>query len=669
MSPEQASGRIETIGPLSDVYSLGAVMYEILAGRPPFSAETPLHLMNKVRTEDPTPLGRLRAETPRDLQTVCFKALEKEPVRRYADMGAFADDLDRFLRGEPVEAKPPSGPERLKRWILRRKTGLVAASAAFLASFAVVLLLLSAGNRPAYTPAPPPAVVPAVSAQARREASFQMDVGRDFLRRAEKALLTENPANRRDLLEKALQAFEKACRADPERPEAFLEKGRALAQLERAQEALDAFGAALRLNPDLTDAYYGRGQIRYRMYFQSRFIGGYESSECLRDLIEADLSRIEEIGAKPEKVHTGRALLLMLDGKYDDALAELDKAVEADPSFPDAYGARGSVHMIRGLSSPGQLDRKHMREALKEFTEALKLSGGATQYRASRAQVLLALKQYKEALREADAVVEALPEKPYPYILRAQIRKFMGDEKGYDEDMDAADAMPVENLDMHIAMTGTLLGGLFQPGNLRNLRKKDVKRALKHIDALLEKNPDRTDLKGIRGLALTFLGKRKRAIADLEDYLEAYPDSKIAPFVQLALGMARSGLSVTADSFPLAYQEARQALEAGREKDAEALLRFALKAFDEGIEKEGEFGPLWKGFRRPASSACVDLAALLLRKPAASAPLPGSEALREEALGLLERAFTMRFEDRERLKGPDFASLADDPRFQALLGE
>jgi eukaryotic-like serine/threonine-protein kinase len=141
MAPEQAAGKSKDVGPLADVYALGAIFYEVLTGRPPFQGETDLEILLHVKSDEPMTPTRLRPRLPRDLETVCLRCLEKEPGKRYLSAGELAQDLRRYLDHRPIRARPVGQLERVWRWCRRRP-----ALAGLTAAVAVLLIIVSLGS-------------------------------------------------------------------------------------------------------------------------------------------------------------------------------------------------------------------------------------------------------------------------------------------------------------------------------------------------------------------------------------------------------------------------------------------------------------------------------------------------------------------------------------------
>jgi eukaryotic-like serine/threonine-protein kinase len=147
MAPEQAMVPRQPVGPAADVYALGAILYELLTGRPPFTGETPLATVLQVLRNDPVPVSSLQPDVPRDLDTICSKCLRKDPRQRYGSALELAEDIRRFLRDEPVRARPVTAGEKLRRWVRDHPVPAALLAAGLLAPVVALITLSLLSSR------------------------------------------------------------------------------------------------------------------------------------------------------------------------------------------------------------------------------------------------------------------------------------------------------------------------------------------------------------------------------------------------------------------------------------------------------------------------------------------------------------------------------------------
>jgi predicted Ser/Thr protein kinase len=212
MAPEQASGKIDEVGPLADIYSLGAILYCLLTGRPPFQASNPMDTLLQVIDKEPVPPRKLNPSVPLDLETITMRCLDKEPNRRFPSANALAEELERFLRGEPIQSRPIGPLERMRKWVRRRPQTAALIATAFLAISLVAL---------------------GVPWMRMREAKLRENVGTleqslaaragevTVAQKAAKTALTEKQLTLRQKLEKEFEGFKVQVSANLDRIQAI----------------------------------------------------------------------------------------------------------------------------------------------------------------------------------------------------------------------------------------------------------------------------------------------------------------------------------------------------------------------------------------------------------------------------------------------------------------
>jgi tetratricopeptide (TPR) repeat protein len=373
MAPEQAAGMSRQVGPTTDVYALGAILYETLTGRPPFRGATVLETLEQVRAQEPVPPSRLQPKTPADLETICLKCLSKQPSRRYGSARALADDLERFLEGRPILARPASRRERFVKFAARNKA-LVGGVAATMLALVAGMIGTTYGMVAARHE----------SVHARTESDRANEAAVEAKRQLANALAAaaQEQARRGDW-DRARRTYQDAIDAGYEDEvnmllgiaDCYVSMGRT----EKSAEVIEA----LSRREDLAE-HEGRVLLiraKLALFFKKR--GEVDALELVRQALAKGLA--------PAEAEYARALLALT---YPDALAHLKRALALDPFRTDALDV-----LIPLLITLGRVD-----EATFYVGQARLLVPESTVLLLAQAQVCA----LKDDLAQADALLEQL---------------------------------------------------------------------------------------------------------------------------------------------------------------------------------------------------------------------------------------------------------------------
>jgi tetratricopeptide (TPR) repeat protein len=539
MSPEQASGSTTGVDARTDVYSLGATLYHLATGHPPFDGETPLDTIRKVVEEDPAPPSRRNPKVPARLENIVLKAMAKAKDRRYASASEFANDLDRFLRGEEVIARRTSAASRALRRVRRNPLPAIAAAALLLllaagaawlawrsgtaaeydrllldgnARFAAgeyreALRLLSRADQ----------IRPGAPGVRGRIAECERRIAQTEARARElEAAIAERErrlAEARPHFDRGARVLEDAGR-DLYRPGADLNRTR-----ERLAEAIAAFDEAIRVHPDHHDALFGRARGRL-LRFEV-------------DLAHADLSRAIELAPTfvSARVERGKLLIqrvietkLDLGWVWDDDVAARFRPWEEQARLDFEAAAAGGAQEHRAtfeallafvrerldecvsLCRQSLADNADQEEVWKLLGDALHFKTGWVGFEATAAQRVL----FEEAAAAYSRAIALRVNYYEARIMRANEHHHPGNPDAMRADVDAALAQRPED-PLGCWMKGQYFG------------TRDPAEALRWYERGLRAKPDSFANRVNRAVQLAQGGRNDEAAADVERALAANP--------------------------------------------------------------------------------------------------------------------------------------------------
>ena len=418
MAPEQIRGETRLVGPRSDIYSLGIILYEILCGRTPHVAQNSVEIFHKILNEEPPPPRIFNARVHPDLQTICMKAIEKDPGLRYASAGEFADDLRRYLDGEPIMARVRPWPSRLLRRIRKNKSAALAALSLLLVAFSGGFLFFL------------------LSRDARAVERLRSEAQRHFdLREYDQALLAAEGARRLRPNDKSLAEFVDWTRT------------RKAAQSREFQEAIETDQRRRDAEPKIRSA-----RAMLEMLPREAAREGYGAADVARRCatIEGLLDEAIKFAPGHEEALFLRGRSKAFRGAPGPALEDLSASLARAPDHLDALYDRARVRLGRitvleltEARPPGipvsSILVEDRRRALADFKAVLqRVPRDPVRLEFCRAAVSYLDGQAAEAGRILAPYVDQFPGDPEARRLRAVARFMQGDLPGAEADLGRA---------------------------------------------------------------------------------------------------------------------------------------------------------------------------------------------------------------------------------------
>ncbi|MBI3272970.1 MAG: protein kinase [Planctomycetes bacterium] len=563
MSPEQASGDREAMDARTDVYSLGATLYHLSTGRAPFEGRSFEGVLANVLLREPAPPRTLNRRITEDLETITLKAMEKEPSRRYPSADAFADDLERFLRGDAIQARPTSVVGRIARKAARHPRWVAVACAllavAVAGGLAVASSVLKARREVELRKAE------AERQEAERVRHEEAAARARAIEDEARALAAQAAAIRLQDRAAALRLLERAVDLAPVLPELYLQRGRTHRDGGDWKKAVKDFSKAIELSPKTIEGYFERG------------ITSYMAQDHLK--VFGDLQTVLTMQPNHPLADVGRGCVAYLQMKWKACIASMTKALEKDPKNALAYAIRGEASVQMGKPDEGALD----------FERALQIEPQNLTALTARAALRLGQGRNAEAVADADASVRVFAANAIGLQFRGIAKARLGRFAEAVLDLEAAARLRPLREDGWFALAESD----YMIGRLERAEELAGKAAEHGFSGPL--------CAFLRGMARAELGKLDAADEDLATLEQAAPGDVLVALLRAELTLKRGDASAghralhpseskgpapRAEWLPL-FRVVHGRVLAGEGKTAEA-----LKEFDAALKSAPSIEPL-----------------------------------------------------------------------------
>lgn len=518
MSPEQADSTLGPVDAKSDIYSLGATLYELLTFRPPFGGRDDREVIHRVLNAEPVPPRRIVSQVPWELETVCLKAIEKDRRARYASATEMRDDLERWLLDLPIHAQRPSFPARAFKFIKRRKLTTI------LVAFLAITLIAGGIGYGEYRAWRSQAVTAMATADDRQTQLLAIEA---------------TNLSREGRLQDAMERIEASLALNPNSEYLNLIKGRFLGMMGREKESADTLEMLLRRSPDYWQAHYslalafsshannkrkGAGPQQWTLQFCNdkaaehraefeRLMPPGPRSLVLRAMSELDanealklLDQAAELDGSRLEVFAQRSSLHFAAGRFDLALRDADSAIHLLPGW-------APIHEIRAKSLE-KLGR--LSEADEASCSLIKLKPNDENNWERRGRIRVRLRQFEKAVADATEAIRLNPEHASAYVTRGRAHAGLRSPHRALSDFDRAIDLDPDNI----------YG--YAERSVLNAHLGQWERVVSDATRTIELAPNEPRGYKNRAVALHALGRYDREISDITKCIELHPNSQSA---------------------------------------------------------------------------------------------------------------------------------------------